>query len=55
MSLPQLSATELDGLKALEVDLTHALTDDTLPFDTRNDLVRRLNVIRAKLGLLTPQ
>ena len=55
MSLPQLSAKELDGLKAIEVDLTDALTDDTLPFETRNDLVRRLNVIRAKLALLTAQ
>jgi len=52
MPLSNLSPKELE---ALEAELAMTLADDTLPFETRNELVRRLNVIKAKLAGLKPQ
>ena len=52
MPLSRLSPRELD---ALEAEISLALADPSLPMDKRSELEKRLEAIRVKAGVLTPQ
>ena len=52
MPLSKLSPRELD---ALEAEVMLALADPTLPMDKRTELEKRLEAIRVKAGVQTPQ
>ena len=52
MPLSKLSPRELD---ALEAEVTLALADSSLSHDQRSELEKRLEAIRVKAGVQTPQ